>query len=137
MKSLILQTATRLILTLLLLFSIFLLIRGHHEPGGGFVAGLVASGAFALCAIAYDIEAARRALRIDPIVLTGLGLLTAAGGGIVGILDRQPFLTGRWLVWSTENFGRIAIGTPLLFDAGVYMVVTGVTLTIVFSLMEE
>jgi L-alanine-DL-glutamate epimerase-like enolase superfamily enzyme len=56
MNSLILRTAARYLLPLLILFSIFLLFRGHNEPGGGFVAGLVAAAAFALYALAADVE---------------------------------------------------------------------------------
>ena len=60
MISLILRTATRYLLPLLLLFSIFLLLRGHNEPGGGFVAGLVAATAFALYALSTNVAAARQ-----------------------------------------------------------------------------
>ncbi len=65
MTSLILSTATRYMLPLLLLFSIFLLLRGHNEPGGGFVGGLVAAAAFALYAIAFDVATARRTLGVE------------------------------------------------------------------------
>jgi multicomponent Na+:H+ antiporter subunit B len=136
MSSLILQTATRLILTLLLLFSVFLLLRGHNEPGGGFVAGLVASGAFVLYAIAYDVQAARQALRFEPHIFMAAGLLLAVLSGLVAVLTGVPFLTGHWVSWS---FGQstIDLGTPLLFDIGVYIVVIGVTLTIILNLAEE
>ena len=65
MNSLLLRTAARFLVTLLLLFSIFLLLRGHNEPGGGFVGGLVAAGAFALYGLASNVVEARRALRVD------------------------------------------------------------------------
>jgi multicomponent Na+:H+ antiporter subunit B len=137
MSSLILQTATRLILTLLLLFSIFLLLRGHNEPGGGFIAGLVTSGAFALYAIAYDVNGARRALRVDPRALFASGLLVAALSGILPLWRGLPFLTGKWFSLPGSGSDEITIGTPLLFDFGVYLVVIGVTLTIILSLMED
>jgi multicomponent Na+:H+ antiporter subunit B len=135
--SIILQTATRLILTLLLLFSIFLLLRGHHEPGGGFVAGLVASGAFVLYAIAYDAKSARQALRFEPHIFIGVGLLLAIVSGLLSLLTGEPFLTGQWLSWKLSPWGGIDIGTPLLFDVGVYVVVIGATLAIVLTLAEE
>lgn len=137
MTSLILSTATRLLLPLLLLFSIFLLLRGHNEPGGGFVGGLVAAAAFALNAIAYGVAAARRLLIIDPRALIGAGLLVAAGSGAVSLVLRQPFMTGQWGSLEHPTLGRLEIGTPLLFDVGVYLVVLGVTLTIIFALAEE
>lgn len=136
MPSLILQTASRLLQPLLLLISVFLLIRGHNEPGGGFVGGLMAAAAFALYAIAYDVPFARRALRIEPHVLIGGGLLCAMGSGVIAMAMGQPFLTSRWtsLDWEAIHF---ALGTPLLFDVGVYAVVLGVTTAIVFTLREE
>jgi multicomponent Na+:H+ antiporter subunit B len=137
MGSLILQTATRLIFTLLLLFSIFILLRGHNEPGGGFIAGLVTSGAFVLYAMAYDVASARRALRFEPRVWIAIGLLLAAGCGSVPLLIGAPFLTGKWVTVDWLGSGAFTVGTPVLFDIGVYLAVIGVTVTIIFSLAEE
>lgn len=134
MTSLILSTATRYILPLLLLFSVFLLLRGHNEPGGGFVGGLVAAAAFALYAIAYDVATARQVLGIDPRTLIGLGLLVALCSGIAGLATGQPFMTGLWSEYAVPILGKV--GTPLLFDIGVYLVVIGVMLTIIFALAE-
>ncbi|HEY7317388.1 MAG TPA: Na+/H+ antiporter subunit B [Candidatus Binatia bacterium] len=137
MRSIILQTATRLILTLLLLFSIFLLVRGHNEPGGGFIAGLVASGAFVLYAIAYDVKSARQALHFEPHLFIAAGLVIAVLSGLAGLFTGEPFLTGQWLSLGVNESDTIDVGTPLLFDMGVYIVVIGVTLTIVLTLAEE
>lgn len=137
MTSIILQTATRLIFTLLLLFAIFLLLRGHHEPGGGFIAGLVAAGAFVLNAVAYDVARSRLALRVDARALIGAGLLVAALSGVLSMFADQPFLTGRWGSWWLAGVGAVSAGTPLLFDLGVCLTVIGVTLTIIFALAEE
>lgn len=134
MPSLFLQTATRYLLPLLLLFSFFLLLRGHNEPGGGFVGGLVAAAAFALYAIAYDVQTTRRALGIELHTLVGIGLFCAAGSGLLGLVQQAPFMTGQWGTQALPVVGKL--GTPLLFDAGVYLVVIGVTLLILFSLME-
>jgi multicomponent Na+:H+ antiporter subunit B len=136
MNSLILRTTIRLLLPLLVLFSIFLLGRGHNEPGGGFAGGLVASAGFALYSLAYDAEAARRILHLDPIRLAAIGLLAALTSGLVGWLAGAPFLTGVWLKFSLPGLGEVDLGTPLLFDIGVYLLVTGVILSIVFT-MEE
>jgi len=137
MNSVILQTATRLLFTLLLLFSIFLLLRGHNEPGGGFIAGLVTSGAFVLHSIAYDVAAARRTLCCEPRQLIGAGLLLALAAGLSPMLSGVPFLTGEWTTLNWFDSGPMKVGTPVLFDIGVYLVVIGVTLTIIFSLAEE
>jgi multicomponent Na+:H+ antiporter subunit B len=135
MPSLILTTATRYLLPLLLLFSIFILLRGHNEPGGGFVGGLIASSAFALYAFAYDVEQARRALRVEPRLLIGLGLLIAVSSGLIPLFIDLPFMTGQWYEEPLPVLGKV--GTPALFDVGVYLVVVGVVLLIIFSLAES
>ena len=136
MDSLILRSAARLLLPLLLLFSIFLLLRGHNEPGGGFSAGLVAAAAFALLTIATDVPTTRRTLRMSPRIFMGAGLLVAVASGAVGLIGGGAFLTGLWTELPLPGGAKLAVGTPLLFDVGVYLVVIGVVLTIVLSLME-
>ena len=133
MTSSILQTATRFLMPLLLLFAVFLLLRGHNEPGGGFVGGLVVASAFVLYSIAYGVAASRRALLVEPSTLLGAGLLVAAGSGVPALLSGRPFMTA---AWTTVGSGpqAIALGTPLVFDLGVFLAVIGVVLTIVFTL---
>ena len=133
--SMILSTAARLILPLLLLFSIFLLLRGHYEPGGGFVGGLLAAAAFALYATAFGVDQTRDVLRIDPRVLIGAGVLLTAVSGMIAWLIGKPYLTAVWLERSLPVLGTV--GTPLFFDIGVYFVVLGVALKIIFALAEE
>jgi multicomponent Na+:H+ antiporter subunit B len=136
MDSLILRSAARLLLPLLLLFSIFLLLRGHNEPGGGFSGGLVAAAAFALLTIATDVPTTRRTLRMSPRLFIGAGLLVAVASGAIGLIGGGVFLTGLWAELPLPGGAKLAVGTPLLFDVGVYLVVIGVVLTIVLSLME-
>ena len=79
MTSPILQTAVRLLMPLLLLLACFLLFRGHNQPGGGFVAGLVVSASFVLHAIAFGVDASRRALLVHPSTLLGVGTQLSFG----------------------------------------------------------
>ncbi|MGD9891665.1 MAG: Na+/H+ antiporter subunit B [Dehalococcoidia bacterium] len=137
MTSLILRTSARLLFTLLLLFAFFLLLRGHNAPGGGFVGGLVAAAAFTLFSIADGPAAARHALRIDPRTLIAAGLLVAIASGVIAFLDREPILTAQWGTVRLLGLPETTVGTPLLFDLGVFMVVLGVTLTIILTLAEE
>ena len=125
------KTGARFLMPLLLLFALFLLWRGHNEPGGGFVGGLVASAAFSLYLIAYGADRARRALIVKPGTLLGVGLLTALISGIPASVLGQPFLKAQ------GTAGPIQVGTPILFDIGVFLVVTGVMLMMVFSLAED
>ena len=134
MNSLILQTATRYLLPLMLLFSVFLLLRGHQEPGGGFVGGLVAAAALTLYAVAFGVRAARRLLHADPRTLIGGGLAVALGSATLATLVARPFMTGLWVESSVAGF---AIGTPVVFDIGVYLVVLGTVVTMIFTLAEQ
>lgn len=135
MTSLILNTATRYLLPLLLLLSVYLLLRGHNEPGGGFVGGLVAASAFSLYMIAFGVEESRRTLHVEPRLLIAVGLLTALCSGFLSVALGRPFMTGIWLEPVFPVIGKV--GTPLLFDVGVYLLVIGVALMIVFSVAEE
>jgi multisubunit Na+/H+ antiporter MnhB subunit len=135
MSSLLLRIASRSLMPLLLLFALFLLFRGHNEPGGGFVGGLVVAAAFVLYVIAYGLPAARRALLVEPSTLLGAGLLVAIGSGMPAVVLGRPFMTG---VWTKVGLGSalLDVGTPLVFDIGVFLAVIGVVLTIVFNLAD-
>ncbi|MGB3542569.1 putative monovalent cation/H+ antiporter subunit A [Rubrivirga sp.] len=133
--SVILRTATRLLITLLLVVSLFLLWRGHNEPGGGFIGGLVASGAFALYLIAFGATATRRLLRVDPRDLMSVGLAIAVVSGLFAIAANEAFLTGQWMtLYLGDGLAPLKLGTPLLFDIGVFLAVIGFVLTIVLAL---
>ena len=125
------RTAARLLMPLLLLFAVFLLMRGHNQPGGGFVGGLVAAAAFAMYGLAYGIGRAQQALVVPPLALIGAGLSIALGSGVPAVLRGQAFLTAQW------TLGAIAVGTPTVFDIGVFLVVWGVVLMMIFSLDED
>ena len=132
MNSLILQSFARFFIPVQLLFSIFLLFRGHSAPGGGFAAGLVVAAAIILHAVAFSPDATRRVLRVDPLGVAGLGLLVALASGVLGLLSGEPYLTGQWLDVTVLS---VKLGTPLLFDIGVYLLVIGMATGVLLSLM--
>lgn len=134
-RSLVLKTTVKFLIPLLMIFSFFLLLRGHNEPGGGFVGGLVAASAYALYSIANGIEEAKRFMKVDPLKLIGTGLLLALISGLIAIPLGENFMTGFWMEEKVPVIGKL--GTPLLFDVGVYVLVLGITAKIVFSLAEE
>ncbi|SEQ45456.1 multicomponent Na+:H+ antiporter subunit B [Ectothiorhodospira magna] len=136
LQSLILRTTAHFLLPLLLVFSVFLLLRGHDEPGGGFIAGLVAASAVALYMFALDIHSAKRVLRFEPRDLLGWGLLFGVISGVPAVFMGQPFFTSQWLELTLPVLGELKVGTPLLFDIGVYLVVIGGVLLILLSLAE-
>ncbi|MEM0962961.1 MAG: putative monovalent cation/H+ antiporter subunit A [Bacteroidota bacterium] len=133
--SVILRTATRFLITLLFVLALFLLWRGHNEPGGGFIGGLVASGAFALYLIAFGEQAMRRLLRIDSRTLIGIGLAIAIASGLVAVATGEAFLTGQWTTLAIGG-EAVKLGTPLLFDIGVFLAVVGFVLTILLALEQ-
>jgi multicomponent Na+:H+ antiporter subunit B len=120
----------------LLLFSLFLLVRGHNQPGGGFTGGLVAAAAFALYSLSYNAAEARRVLTLPPVLLIAIGLFIAVSSGLIGLFAGRPFLTGIWTYIFLPGIGRLEVGTPVLFDIGVYLLVFGITITMVFALEE-
>lgn len=134
-RSLFLNVAVRYLMPLLLIFSVFLLLRGHNEVGGGFVGGLVAAAAFMLYAIAHSPAEAHALLPVSPRTLFTLGLLMAFLSGLLPMLSDQPFQTGLWLPEPLPIVGKV--GTPFLFDTGVYLLVIGVILHILLTLAED
>lgn len=132
MNSLILQTVAGFLLRLMLLLSIWILLRGHNSPGGGFIGGLIASSAFALYLIAYGFKQFQTLLLIDLPVVLGLGLLCILASGLMSLFYAKPFLTGIWF-----SFLSLKIGTPLLFDLGIYLVVVSSILIIFYALEDE
>jgi multicomponent Na+:H+ antiporter subunit B len=136
MNSVIFRTWMRFLQPVILLISIFFLLRGHNEPGGGFIGGLVAGAALSLNALAWGSGEARKALGISPHHLMAWGLLTALVSGLAGLFRRGTFLAAEWTTIELPIIGTAKAGTPLLFDVGVYLLVFGMVLTLVFNLLE-
>lgn len=132
--TIILNTAARFLMPLQLLFSVFLLLRGHDEPGGGFIAGLVAAGAFTLYMFAFGVSATRGVLRmVDPRDLIGVGLLLGMLSVVPAWFVGEAFMTAQWWTVPVIDFKA---STPLIFDIGVYLAVLGAVTGMVMSLME-
>ncbi|MEM1158221.1 MAG: MnhB domain-containing protein [Verrucomicrobiota bacterium] len=135
--SLILRLASRALFLPLLLLSVVVLYRGHNLPGGGFIGGLLASAPFVLVSLASGVEAARTRLRFSPITLMATGITCALAGALPSLFFEETFFTGLWLPGFTlPVLGAIHLGTPLVFDIGVYFTVIGFTLAVVFNLEE-
>ncbi len=138
MNSIMLTVAARLLIALLLVFSIFMLLRGHNEPGGGFIGGLIGASGFVLYAIACGTTEARQALRLPPEQIALIGLGVALSAGLAAAIFGAPLFTGQWLfLFAAEGEKGLPISTVLVFDIGVYMVVMGAILCLVFALEEE
>ena len=138
MNSIILRAGARLLVGLLLVFSVFMLLRGHNLPGGGFIGGLLGAVGFIVYAIACSTAEAREALRKPPETIALVGLGIALVSGLASILFGDSPFTGQWLfIGETEDDKGLPLSTVLVFDIGVYLVVMGSILTLVFALEEE
>lgn len=130
MNSIIFKTASHIVSGMMLIFSVYLLLRGHNSPGGGFIAGLIAVIAFALLMLAETPSYVRQRLVIQPSVIACGGIIISLVAGLLPLFFGQAFLTGLWVP-------KMALGSPLLFDLGVYLTVFGSVLTILLNVDEE
>jgi multicomponent Na+:H+ antiporter subunit A len=131
----ILRSATRFLVVLLVLLSAFLLLRGHNEPGGGFAGGLVLTAGFALHLLTFGPSATRALVGVRPETLIGAGLVSSLAAGLAGFVSRGSFLASLWLPFSIPGLGKV--GTVLLFDLGIYLIVFGVAISILLLLSKE
>ncbi|BAM02819.1 Na+/H+ antiporter subunit B [Phycisphaera mikurensis] len=134
MNSIILRTATTGLLPLLLLASVVILLRGHNEPGGGFVGGLTGAAAFLLHMLAYGPARCRQLLPLGPEAITAAGLAVALLSGLPAPLIGQPLFAALWT--DAEPVPGVKVGTPLFFDIGVYLTVAGSVLWMILSIAE-
>jgi multicomponent Na+:H+ antiporter subunit B len=136
MNTLIFRTAAPVITVVMVAFSIFIMLRGHNEPGGGFIGGLIAASALAIYGIAHGVAAVRRAIRFHPMAIAGFGLFIATLSGFISLFAGVPFMTGLWIYPSL--FGvEVPLATVISFDIGVYFVVVGAIAGIALALEER
>ncbi|HDR89658.1 MAG TPA: Na(+)/H(+) antiporter subunit B [Bacteroidetes bacterium] len=134
MNSVILQIAEKYIRWLLLFFALTALLRGHHFPGGGFIAGLLAGLAVVFRSLAYSEEKVFRDFPVRPVTLLSAGLIMILLSFLPAWLTNRPFMTGVWVKPVLPLAGELKLGTPLVFDTGIFLSVTGVILLFLFSL---
>ena len=118
-------------------FSLYILFRGHNAPGGGFAGGLTVAVAFSLILMALGKERTRALIPFDARSLIGAGLLLALFSSLSSVIAGGEFLKGKWIEIDVCHGCPLYLGTPILFDVGVYLVVTGVLMIILFSLTED
>ncbi len=121
----------------LLAFSLYLLLAGHNQPGGGFAGGLVAGIAVLLVWAAGGTAAVRRVLPVRSTVLMGAGLVVAAFTGFASFIPGLEFLESGYVEVSVPAVGKVKFVSALLFDIGVYLVVVGMALGLVKALGED
>ena len=136
MNTVIFRTIAPVLIAIMVVFSVFVLLRGHNQPGGGFIGGLIAASAVAIYGIAAGVKEVRHALRVDPLTIAGFGVLLASFAGLLSLGYDVPFLTG---LWTTLHFGEteVSLSTPMVFDIGVYFAVVGTISAVALALEED
>jgi multisubunit Na+/H+ antiporter MnhB subunit len=136
MKWFALSQAGRILFIWLIILSLIVLYRGHNLPGGGFIGGLLGAAAFILVGLGDGMAEAKRRLRLDPVTVLGIGLGVVVLSGLPGLFgEKKSYFVDQWLPdFTLPLLGEVHLGTPLIFDVGVYIVVVGFVLHAVFSL---
>lgn len=134
-RSVVLNETVNGLTPVLLLFSIFLTLRGHNAPGGGFSGGLVMGCAVVLRYLAAGPRGVR-SLRIDPIVLIGTGLFIALSVALTSLVVDSSFQESAIWKFHPPVVGEIKIVTSSLFDIGVHVLVVGVVMAVIVALAE-
>ncbi|MFC4713893.1 Na(+)/H(+) antiporter subunit B [Planococcus dechangensis] len=132
-----LQTATKVVTFIILMFAVHIFFAGHYTPGGGFIGGLLTTTAIVLLMLAFDIPTVKKVLPINYVVLTAAGLLIAIATASASIIFDVPFFTHAYDYFDLPLFGETSLHSALLFDIGVYLVVVGVTMTIIQTIGED
>ncbi|MDQ0216545.1 multicomponent Na+:H+ antiporter subunit B [Oikeobacillus pervagus] len=136
-NDLILQTTAKVIFFIIILFSLHIFFAGHYNPGGGFIGGLMTSGAIVLLLLAFDLKTVATIFTFDFKILIAIGLLFAAGTATGALFFNAPLLTHAFEYFHLPLLGKTSLHTAVLFDTGVYLVVIGVTMTIIQTIGES
>ena len=136
MQTVIFRTTAPYLASLMVLFSVFVLLRGHNDPGGGFIGGLIAASAFAIYGIACGVAPVRRAMYFHPMAIAGFGLFLSTAAGLLSLATGVPFLTGLWTKLYLPGV-TIDLSSVMFFDFGVYFVVVGAITSIALALEER
>jgi len=132
-----LQTATKILVFIIMTFSIYVLFAGHNNPGGGFIGGLITASALILLYIAFDLQSVRDIIPVDFKKLAATGVLIALLTGVASLVLNIPFLSQAFTYVDLPFLGKTELATAMIFDLGVYLAVLGTTMTIITSISED
>lgn len=136
-NNLILQFTTKIVFFMIFFFSVHIFFAGHYTPGGGFVGGLIMSSAIVLLIIAFDLKTVQSILPVNYMYVTATGLLIAVATAAFPMFVGKPFFTHFFDYFTLPIIGKTSLHTAALFDLGVYLVVVGVTMTIIQTIGED
>ncbi|MFJ8236840.1 Na(+)/H(+) antiporter subunit B [Ureibacillus sp. NPDC094379] len=133
----ILQFTAKIVFFMIFFYAVHIFFAGHYTPGGGFVGGLVTSSAIVLLIIAFDLKTVKSILPINYLYLVAVGLLLALGTAALSMFAGEPFFTHYFDYFNLPILGKTSLHTAALFDLGVYLVVVGVTMTIIQTIGDD
>ncbi|MFF2909210.1 Na(+)/H(+) antiporter subunit B [Paenibacillus sp. NPDC057934] len=133
----ILKSVTRVAAVIILTFSIYLFMNGHHHPGGGFIGGLSMASSIVLLYLSFGVEKVRENIRVDFKKLSAVGVLIAVATGTVSVIFGKPFLTQTFGHFDLPIFGDTELASALIFDTGVALAVIGTAVNIILSISED
>ncbi|SOC41202.1 Na(+)/H(+) antiporter subunit B [Ureibacillus acetophenoni] len=136
-NNVILQFTAKIVFFIIFFFAVHIFFAGHYTPGGGFVGGLVTASAIVLLVIAFDLNTVHKLLPINYIYVVAIGLILALGTAAISMFVEQPFFTHFFDYFYLPLFGKTSLHTAALFDLGVYLVVVGVTMTIIQTIGDD
>lgn len=136
-RSTVMDTTVRLVFHSALILSLYLLVAGHNQPGGGFVGGLVAAAAVALQYVAGGVEDVRAVSRVRPWFILGGGLIVALATALAPLVAGGALLESGWTYVTLPVVGELKLTSTLAFDTGVYAVVVGVVLMVFEAFGDE
>ncbi|MGI6552174.1 MAG: Na(+)/H(+) antiporter subunit B [Bacillota bacterium] len=133
----ILQTVSKVAFFIILAFAIHLFIGGHHNPGGGFVGGLVVASALTLLILAFDLKSLEEVSKINYQTLGIAGVIIAVGTGMSSLIFHEPFLNQTFGIINLPILGETEYVTAIVFDTGVALAVLGTALSIITTISED
>ncbi|MEK4301765.1 Na(+)/H(+) antiporter subunit B [Oceanobacillus sp. FSL W8-0428] len=136
-NNMMLQTLARLIILVVLSFSIYLMLAGHNSPGGGFIGGLMTASAILILYLSFGLNPIKKVIRFDYIKIIGIGLLLPGITGLVSIFFGFSYLKQFFRYFHIPLIGEVELTTALPFDLGVYFVVLASALTIILTIAED
>jgi len=137
MNSILLQIAAKYLKYIFLIFAVLALMQGHNHPGGGFIGGLLAALTVVYNSMAYTPQKVKEKQKVKPEYFMGIGLICILFSFLPSVIFAEPLMKGNWISFNSSVLGTVKLGTPLLFDIGVFFGVIGVTIMFLFTLSTK
>ncbi len=127
---------TKYIVILVNILAVMLFVKGHNEPGGGFIAGCITAMSLVMLTMIYGVNHTKDLIKFNPLTMALLGVLLTYLTGLIPVLFNQPFMMHHLWTTTLPIIGKVDIGTPIIFDFGIYLVVVGAVSKIIMMLED-